>query len=237
MFNRMKSLLWLLPVLLFAHAPAAHAQWAVIDVGAIAQLVQQVQLMEQQIATARSELSQAQSTYQAMTGSRGMQNLLSGVNRNYLPTSLAQLQSSVSGSSASYPALSSQIEQSVAANAVLTPAQVASLSSTEQGQVLAARQNAALLQSLASVALSTTSTRFASLQQLISAIGSATDQKGSLDLQARISAEQTMLANDESKLQALYRTAQAAELTRQQRASEQAIADIGSFRNLPAMGL
>ena len=28
-------------------APAAHAQWAVIDVGAIAQLIQQVQQMEQ----------------------------------------------------------------------------------------------------------------------------------------------------------------------------------------------
>ena len=39
-----------------------------------------------------------------MTGGRGMQMLLSGTNRNYLPTSSAQLASAMQGSG-SYPGL------------------------------------------------------------------------------------------------------------------------------------
>ena len=38
-----------------AFAPAARAQWAVIDMPAIAQLVQEVQTMQQQLATARQQ--------------------------------------------------------------------------------------------------------------------------------------------------------------------------------------
>ena len=47
--------------------PAARAQWAVIDAGAIAQLIQEVQTMAQQLATARAQLQSAQQTLQAMT--------------------------------------------------------------------------------------------------------------------------------------------------------------------------
>ena len=58
-----------------------------------------------------------------------------------------------------------------------------------------------------------------------------------MDLQARIAAEQGMLANEQTKLQVLHQAAQAEEWARVQRAREQAIADIGSLRSLPAMGL
>ena len=63
-------------------------------------------------------------------------------------------------------------------NAVLTPAQVAALSPTEQAQLAAARQSAALLQATSRAALANSSDRFASLQQLISAIGSADGSEG-----------------------------------------------------------
>ncbi|MGH8217839.1 MAG: type IV secretion system protein [Steroidobacteraceae bacterium] len=237
MFTRVKHIAYLLPLLCLLRTPAAHAQWAVIDVGAIAQLIQEVELVQQEVNTAQGELAQVRSTYQSMTGGRGMQNLLGGINRTYLPTDLNTLQAVLAGNNAAFPQLAGEIQQLVGQMAILTPAQVASLSPAEQAQVTAARGNAALLQSLAGEALSTTSARFASLQQLIAAIGNATDQKGALDLQARIAAEQTMLANDQSKLQALYRAADAQELAREQSAREQAIADIGSFRNLPPMGL
>jgi type IV secretion system protein VirB5 len=94
-----------------------------------------------------------------------------------------------------------------------------------------------MLQATAQQALTTISGRFASIQQLIGAIGGARDQKAILDLQARISAEQGMLANDQSKLQVLYQAAQAQQWALQQRNREQAIADIGSLRRLPPMGL
>jgi hypothetical protein len=66
-------------------APSANAQWAVVDVGAIAQLIQQIAKMEQQLTTMQAHLRQAEQEYQSITGDRGMENLLSGTVRNYLP--------------------------------------------------------------------------------------------------------------------------------------------------------
>lgn len=227
----------LLSVLTLSAPRAAHAQFAVIDVASIVQLVQEVQQLEQQVQTAKSQLAQAQSAYAAITGNRGMQLLLSGTNRNYLPMSWMQLSQVLSGSSASYPALASDVSALVTANAVLTPAQVASLTPAQQSQLAAARQSPAMLQALARTALSNSSDRFASLQQLISAIGGAADEKASLDLTARITAEQGMLQNEATKLQGLYQVAQSQEWARAQQVREQAIADQGSLRQLPPMGL
>lgn len=205
----------------------AHAQFAVIDVGAIVQLVQEVQQMEQVLQTAQNELSQAQQEYQSITGLRGMQNLLSSINRNYLPTSWSQLPS----------ALATPMQAQITANAVLTSAQIAALSPAEQQLLTAARSNAALLQVATQQAYSTTSSRFASVQQLITAIASATDQKGILDLQARIQAEQGMLQTDNTKLTLLYQAAVAQEWARRQTASEQVVAGVGNLRTLPALRL
>ena len=215
----------------------AHAQFAVIDVASLGQLIQQVSTLEQQVATARSQLSQAQSEYAAITGSRGMHLLLTGVNRNYLPANWGELSQVMSGASARFPALSADVSARVAANAVLTPAQVASLSPTQQAQLAAARQSPAMLQAMARTALANSSDRFASLQQLISAIGGATDPKASLDLTARITAEQGMLQNEHTKLQLLFQVAESEERARAQRLREQAMADQGSLRRLPPMGL
>jgi type IV secretion system protein VirB5 len=206
---------------------SAKAQWAVVDVGAIAQMIQQLAKMEQAIQTAESQLSQAQAQYQSMTGQRGMENLLSGVSRNYLPTSFTQIAT----------ALSPAIQTQVSANAVLTPAQVAALSPAQQQQLTSARQNAALLQTASQQAYSNASARFASIQQLITAIGGAADQKSVLELQARVQAEHGMLQNENTKLQVLYQAAQAEEWARKQRANEQVVAGVGSLRNLAPLRL
>jgi type IV secretion system protein VirB5 len=72
---------------------------------------------------------------------------------------------------------------------------------------------------------------------LIDAIPQATDEKGILDLAARIDAEEGMLQNEQTKLNVLGQAAQSGEWVRRQRARERAITDIGSLRTLPAMGL
>ena len=166
-----------------------------------------------------------------------MQNLLSGTLRNYLPADWQSLQDAISQTSNAYPALAAAIQGSIRTNAVLTADQLAALSPTERDRVIGARQSVAMLQATAQQALTTISGRFSSIQQLIGAIGGARDQKAILDLQARISAEQGMLANDQSKLQVLFQAAQAQQWALQQRNREQAIADIGSLRRLPPMGL
>lgn len=227
----------LVAVLLLLLTPAAHAQFAVIDVRAIAQLAQQVQTLRQQLETARNQLTEARTTLESMRGTRGMEQLLAGTVRNYLPEDWAALEAAVRQANATQAGLSAQVQVILQANAVLTEAQLDALSPHEREQIEAARRAAAMLQGLTREALSSTSGRFAALQQLINAIRTAGDQKAVLDLQARIAAEQGMLQNEQTKLDVLYRTAQAEEWARVQRAREQAIADIGSLRRLPAMGL
>jgi type IV secretion system protein VirB5 len=224
-------------LILGALSLSAQAQIPVTDVGAIFQLITQVKTLLQELEVAQQDLAQAQQSYQAITGTRGMQNLLSSTQWNYLPSTSAQLQSTLNGAAGSYSTLAASVQGSMAANAVLTNAQLAALSPEEQSDVQARRQSAALLAGIAQQALSTTSTRFASIQQLVTAIGSATDEKGILDLQARIAAEQGALLNDSTKLGVLYQVAQAQELAEHQREEEQSMADVGSLRRLPPMGL
>jgi type IV secretion system protein VirB5 len=222
-----KKLAILGAALTIALSTAAQAQWAVIDVGAIAQLIQEAATLKQQLSTIEQQLTQAQQQFQSMTGTRGMQTLLSGINRNYFPANSTQLMS----------ALVTPIQATVNSNAVLSAQQMAAFSPAQQQQLNAARGNAALLQVTTQQAYTVASNRFASIQQLISAIPTATDQKGILDLQARIQAELGMLQNEQTKLQVLFQLVQAQELSRKQRAQEQALADVGSVRNLPPIGL
>jgi type IV secretion system protein VirB5 len=229
--------LFMIAVISLGVGPRAQAQWAVVDVGAIAQLAQQYETLRQQLTTAENALSQAQAQYQSITGGRGMQNLLSGTNRNYLPSNWSQIVAAINRSGTGFGALSAGIQTSLAANAILTPQQMAALSTAQRNQVQGARNSAATLQAVSQQALTTTSSRFASLQQLINTIGSASDEKAILDLQARIQAEQVMLQNESTKLGILYQTVQAQELARKQAAHEQAIADIGSLRTLPQLRL
>jgi type IV secretion system protein VirB5 len=101
-----KTSMSIVALTLMATAPAAHAQFAVIDVAAVTQLVTEVQNLEQALTVAREHLEEAQSELRSMTGARGMEQLLSGVNRNYLPTDWGQLTAALNDSSSAYPALS-----------------------------------------------------------------------------------------------------------------------------------
>ena len=216
-------------LLLALVAPAAHAQFAVIDIAAVNQLVSQVQQLEQQLATARSQLTQAQAEYQAMTGSRGMQSLLGGTVRNYLPSDWATVQGTLKGAAGAYPALAADLTRAVGANAVLTAPQLAALPAPAGQSLQAGRESAALLAALTHEALANSSQRFASLQQLIDTIGSANDQKSILELGARIAAEGGMLENEHTKLEGLYQSTQAEEWLNAQRTRELIVAGHGQF--------
>jgi type IV secretion system protein VirB5 len=218
----------LLPLLMLA-APAAQAQFAVIDVASVTQLVQQAQTLAQQLEAARQQISQAQALYESTTGSRGMQQLLAGVTRNYLPSNWTQLAAAMQGAGGTADTLGQDIRAAVASNAVLSAPQMAALSAGEQSLIGNGRVSVALSQALSQQALANSSGRFASIQQLIAAIPSARDQKGILELQARIGAEQAMLQNEQTKLQVLYQAAQSQVALLGQQTREQVIAGQGSF--------
>jgi type IV secretion system protein VirB5 len=218
-------------------ATSASAQMAVIDIRAITQMAQQLRVLQDQLANARNQLTQAQAQFAALTGTRGMERLLAGAARNYLPPDWEVFERTLRRVESSYAALGTQIEAVIEGNAVLTPAEMAHLVPDQREQLEAARQSAALLQVTSRQALQVSSERFATLQLLIDAIPGATDSKAALDLQARIAAEQAMLQNEHTKLMVLYQTLEAEDRAREQRARELAVAHIGSLRRVPAIGL
>jgi type IV secretion system protein VirB5 len=211
--------------------PVAQAQFAVIDVASVTQLVSEVRTLQQQLSTAQADLAQAQTAYRSTVGDRGMEQLLAGTVRNYLPPNWSGLQGAFQSANSSYPALSGDFNTALSSNALLSTQQLAGLSPEANRQVQSGRQSVALLQAVSHQALATTSNRFTSLQQLIDAIARAGDQKSALDLHARIGAETGMLQNEQTKLQVLFQSAQAEQWANQQRAHEQVVAGHGQFAN------
>jgi type IV secretion system protein VirB5 len=221
-----------LAVALFAASivgmPTARAQLAVIDVPAIVQMIQEVQTTAEALATAKNQLLQAQQALVTMTGDRGMEQLLGGMTRNYLPSDWAGVTGVLQGAGG-FGALSADLQRVMSANAVLSPQRLATLSSSGQQLIQGERQWSAMQQALSHQALSSASSRFASIQSLISAISSAADQKGILDLQARISAELGMLQNEQLKVQILNESTQAQQSSLRQQGREQVLDGHGSF--------
>jgi type IV secretion system protein VirB5 len=211
-----------------AAAPAAWAQWAVVDAPAIVQLIQEVQTTAQQLQTAKDQLLQAKQALQTMTGDRGMEQLLSGTVRNYLPSNWNQVTGALQGSGG-FSTLSADVQGIITANAVISSQRLATLSPGGQQLIQNSRQWSAMQQALSHQALANASNRFAAIQTLIAAISSATDQKGILDLQARISAELGMLQNEQTKLQILNQATQAQESSLRQLSREQVIDGHGPF--------
>ena len=208
--------------------PTAHAQWAVVDAPAIVQLIQEVQTTAQQLATAKAQLLQAEQALQTMTGGRGMEQLLNGIVRNYLPSNWAQVSRVLQGTGG-FSALSTDVQSMMSTNAVLSPQRLANLPAGGQQLIQSERQWSAMQQALSHQALSSASDRFASIPSLISAISGPADQKGILDLQARISAELGMLQNEQLKVQILNQSAQGQQAALRQQAREQVIDGHGSF--------
>jgi type IV secretion system protein VirB5 len=209
----------------------------VVDVRAIAQMVSQLRTLQNQLTTARDQLTQARTEFSALTGNRGMQNLLGNVSRNYLPADWQQLAAVMQNASQAYGQLAGEVQQLVRGNAVLTDADLAQLQPNERALVEEGRRSTATLAALTRQALAASGGRFTQLQQLVTAIGTANDPKAIYDLQARVQAETAMLQNDAIKLSSLYESHAAEEALRHQRLRERALTDTGSLRTLAALGL
>lgn len=86
----------------------------VVDVGAIAQAMQQVKYLQQQLTQMKNQLD-------SMNGDRGMAGLLSGQNRNYLPTDWNSAMNVLnSGGGGSFGSLASAAQQIKQAQSVLS---------------------------------------------------------------------------------------------------------------------
>ena len=213
-------------------AAPVQAQMAVIDVAAVAKLLQQINYWKQQIIAMANELNQLKQTHASLTGPRGMQALLPLVDaqRNYLPKDWAEVAKVLQGQSAQYGALANSVNALVDSRAVLTAADLGQMTLQERTSVEQARRQAAGRAVMTREAFAQASARFASLAQLIQAIGGAADAKAILDLQGRIDAEQAMLENEQAKLTLLSQAAEADRLLQELELRELAIAGHGDFK-------
>lgn len=222
---------------LFVAAAPARAQFAVIDIAAIVQMVEQLITMENQLVTLKDQLQNARDTFDSITGDRGMQDLLGDVARNYLPADINELLDVVNNASGMYGELAADYQRIIGDNTVLGEEVVGGFTDAQRRLIVDQRTSAASLQAMTQSALATTSARFESIESLIRAIGTAHDQKAILDLQARIQAETGMMQNEATKLNVLYQTSAARAQLREQRLHELGVADVGNLRDLPDLGL
>lgn len=219
---------------LAAAAPAAHAGIPVIDVTMVANAMQQIAHWQSQLAAMTQQYNQLRAQTSALTGGRGMETLLPvpTSQRTYLPTNPADLWAIVNGGGGGgYSGLATQAQAILRANSVLTSAQMGALSPEMRAAVEAGRAAASIFQASTQTAYQQTSQRYGALQQLVTAVGTTPDAKASADLQARIAAEQAMLANEQNKLTMLYQMAQADRWAQEQRNKEAAVAGFGSWAN------
>jgi len=209
----------------------AQAMIPVIDIAALQQLLQEVNAWQQQLRGMQQQITQLQQTYGAITGSRGMQQLLplSAAARNYLPPDWATLEATLSGASSAYADLATAIRVQLTANAVLTPADLARFSAPLQTLLENERQAVAGGQAFTRLAYAQSSDRFTSLQTLISTIGRTADAKSIEELQGRTQAELAMLTDESVKLAALAQVAAAETAARDLTRREQIIANHGAF--------
>lgn len=229
MRSRVLALLGAAGLALASSGPAT-AALPVVDLASIAKLIQQIQAMQ-------AQLQVAQDTYRATTGARGMDQLLVGTVRNYLPPNWAQVGSLLGQANAQYQALAVNLSSLKDSNAVLDGVAIGRLTPEGQRELDRSRAQVALMQSLSHEALARTSDRFASLQRLIDALPTTNDPKAVMDLQARIGAEQAMLENEQTKLHSLFESLAAERALQSQQRRERAIRDLGRFRDLPPLGL
>ena len=221
------ALIFLLPLRLYA------AGIPVVDSAAIAQdaanFAKQMIEMANQLNTLKSQLEQQVKQYASMTGDRGMGQLLDGQTRNYLPADWNTTLSLLDNPSG-YGNLSSNMKGIIDRNKILSDSTLNKKTSRTKEIISERRRMVAMQQALSDETYKKASERIALLQQLVNKIGSSTDPKAIMDLQARIQSEQTHLQNESIKLQALSQELQNLERTNKLKEMERSADSAGTVR-------
>lgn len=208
---------------------SANAGIPVIDVANLANSLQQViawgeqyTQMVDQINTMRQQYAQLQNTYNSMTGNRGLGTLLNGAvdqaARRYLPadaTQITQLGSGVAG----FGSLQATINRYKTSVTTISPTTFTA-GSPAANTLSALVDSLATRQAVGEAAYTSQAQRTADLENMISTIGSADDPKAIAEINARITAQQALVANESTRLQALAYLQELERQKNEQRARE-----------------
>lgn len=193
-----------------AFGSSAHAGIPVIDGANLAQSIQQVlawaqqyQQMAEQIQQAQQQLQQLETTYQSMTGSRGLGSLLANPGLpQYLPEEWKTVYATASGGG--YAGISGALSQILADEQL-----VGSVAAIEQQIMQRSREVAATDKALGLRAYDGAKARLTQIEALMGQINGTSDPKAIAELQARIQAEQAAINNEATKLQMIAMLQQA----------------------------
>ncbi len=208
----------------------AKAGIPVLDAANLANSVQQViawgqqyQQMIQQLTELRNQYAQLQTTYQSMTGGRGLATLLNGVAdqaaRRYLPEQAAELDGLLGQAMAGYGPLQAAIRDT--RNLVSSMPAGTFGDGTQALNALQAKINSMATQhTFGRAAYSAAAQRTRDLENLITVSGGANDPKAIAEMQTRIAAQQALLQNESAKLQAMAYMQAAEQQINEQRGNE-----------------
>ncbi|OAI00912.1 hypothetical protein A1353_19070 [Methylomonas methanica] len=198
--------------------------------------IEQITKLTEQLQQLQQTYQMVTSTYNGMTGNRGfgaVQTLTSAA-RNYLPQSATDMLDVIDGASATYNGLSGQVQAFTNQNAILSPGAIANLNMNANQLKLFTqrRKNNAAVQATATQSMDAASQRFSYIQQLMNQVNTTNDPKGIAELQARITGEQAMLQNDQTKMQQTYAYLHNQEVVTEQQMRELAIQQVGRTSDL-----
>lgn len=177
-------------------ANAANAGIPVIDVASLVQAVQEVMQSIQQIQNQITQIQQLESQIEGVTGTRNLGAILNNpLLQNYIPANATQLLGDVSSSG--YGGLTSTAKTLRDAQMTYNCLNLGGSAKTNCQSTLAMPyQNKALLQD----AMDAASGRITQIKNLMQQINTTTDEKGVLEIQARIQSENAMLQHQMTQI-------------------------------------
>ncbi len=216
----------------------AKAGIPVIDAGSIAQQIQQVAAWAQQYLQMTQQLQQLEAQITAITGNRGLGNLLNDATaqaaRRSLPTAGQEVMDLMAGTG-TYGSYANQIQTILSATS--------NLSNSDFGTSTAAKQydeslrRAATNNALSVQAYTDATQRLGNLEDLIGQISNTQDPKDIAELQARIAAENGLIQNEHAKLQAMQMLMASQQQLQATKARQTSIRMGGNINNVPHVTL
>lgn len=206
---------------------AAHAQLAVYDATSYAKLIQQATTAVNQLNELKTQVTQGQQLLSSLNDASGVSKIASALGvpslRSFLPDTSA-LSAVTKGDFSALGAIGAKADAIRAANRLWTAPADDPLGTDIEAAGQRAARDLALGQSVTDAGAQ----RLEGLKELQAAIDAAPNARAVMDLQARATTEQAMIANDQMRLQGIAMAQAAEDRLRIQRDQERAKAESAS---------
>lgn len=211
-------------VLALTASVPAHAAMLVYDPTSYVKLIEQAKTAIDQLEQLKSQVQQGQQLFESLNTSSGVGQIAALLTSPALRQALPEVSALAAAAQGDLKALG---DIGTRADAIRTAARLyTAVTGDPRGADLeAAGQRAARDLALGEAVTTAGSQRLAGLQQLQTAIDAAPNARAVLDLQARATTEQAMIANDQMRLQGLAMAQAAEDRMQAQRDRERMLAE------------